>query len=1057
MANNASRGGIIGWFANNSVAANLLMILIILLGIAEMGSLRKEAFPSREPDSITIFISYTSGSAQQSEEGLAIKIEDQLEEVTGIKTMTSSSTGSGVTVTIEKQSDYDLDLLLNDVKTKIDAISTFPADAKNPVIEKATREEHSLWIQLYGDSDRYSLQYAANQLKSDLLNNSKISKVSISGWLDPMMVIEVDEGRLQAYGLSLSDVEQAINSGSSNTMTAVLKNKDLYLQLKASQQAYLTTDFAEIPLLTNQKGLHITLGDIATIRDTYDDDTSSLSRFQGQDSIGLQVLTTGMDDITDSVDAAQSVVEIWRDNGKLPKGMYMETWYDRSVSIEQRLDLLIKNAGTGILLVFILLALFLNLTVAFWVAMGLPFIFFGTLYFMGDSYVGLSLNEFTTFGFLLALGIVVDDAVVVGESIYSVRAEEGDTVANTIKGTLLVAMPTLFGVFTTVAAFFALSQVSGGLGQLYSQFAAVVSIALILSIIESKLILPSHLSHLNTQRKAPSNAITKGWTKIQGLTNGSFVWFANVCYRPLIAIVLQYRYVVVTLFFALFVLVITMPMTGAVRISFFPSIPGDTVRAELTMNQDVSFGQTHANLLWIESKAYQTDRELRIDKNSQTAIANIQVLTSSDQAGKVTVELVKNTPYDMNSFTRHWQQLSGMPEGARTLSIQNSPRMSEALRIELRANDDEILAQAGQAFKTALTAIPAVSGISDNLEPSQPQLHLELNQQGRAMGLTTDMLASQVLQAFSGQVVQRFQRNSDEIEVKVRYPEADRQNPTDVMNAKVRTADGQVVPLSSVATVSYGYTKDSITRINGQRAVYISADVNKEALSSTELVSLIQREVVPTIEKQFPTLGIHFGGEAEQQAETQASMIQMFMFALLIIYILLSIPLKSYIQPFIIMMAIPFGIVGAILGHWMNDLSLGILSLNGIIALSGVVVNDSLLLVARFNEIRKNMPDLKAAISVACQGRLRAVLLTSFTTFAGLMPLLGETSRQAQFLIPAAVSLGYGIMFATVITLLLVPSLLLIQLDMVALLSRLKTAIFSSSTQVNTHVDSITH
>ena len=453
MANNASRGGIIGWFANNSVAANLLMILIILLGIAEMGSLRKEAFPSREPDSITIFISYTSGSAQQSEEGLAIKIEDQLEEVTGIKTMTSSSTGSGVTVTIEKQSDYDLDLLLNDVKTKIDAISTFPADAKNPVIEKATREEHSLWIQLYGDSDRYSLQYAANQLKSDLLNNSKISKVSISGWLDPMMVIEVDEGRLQAYGLSLSDVEQAINSGSSNTMTAVLKNKDLYLQLKASQQAYLTTDFAEIPLLTNQKGLHITLGDIATIRDTYDDDTSSLSRFQGQDSIGLQVLTTGMDDITDSVDAAQSVVEIWRDNGKLPKGMYMETWYDRSVSIEQRLDLLIKNAGTGILLVFILLALFLNLTVAFWVAMGLPFIFFGTLYFMGDSYVGLSLNEFTTFGFLLALGIVVDDAVVVGESIYSVRAEEGDTVANTIKGTLLVAMPTLFGVFTTVAAF----------------------------------------------------------------------------------------------------------------------------------------------------------------------------------------------------------------------------------------------------------------------------------------------------------------------------------------------------------------------------------------------------------------------------------------------------------------------------------------------------------------------------------------------------------------------------------------------------------------------------
>ena len=1055
MANN-SNGGIIVWFANNSVAANLLMILIILLGVFQMGSLRKEAFPSSEPNSISISVSYKSGSAQESEEGLAIKIEDQLEGVTGIKTITSSSTGSGVTVTIEKQSDYDLDVLLTDVKTKIDAISTFPVDAKNPVISKATREEHSLWIQLYGDSDRYSLQYVANQLKSDLLANSNISKVSISGWLDPMMVIEVDEARLQAYGLSLSNIEQAINSGSSNTMTAVLKNKNLYLQLKASKQAYLKDDFAAIPILENQKGVHITLGDIATIRDTYDDNASSLSRFQGKDSIGLQVVTTGMDDIADSVAGARNVVQAWREAGKLPKGMTMDTWYDRSVNIQERLDLLIKNAGTGIIWVFILLALFLNLTVAFWVAMGLPFIFFGTLYFMGDSYLGLSMNEFTTFGFILALGIVVDDAVVVGESIYSVRLKEGDTLANTIKGTLVVAMPTLYGVFTTVAAFFALSQVSGKLGQLYSQFAAVVSVALILSIIESKLILPSHLSHLNTHRKPPNNVMTKSWAKIQGITNGSFIWFAEICYRPLISIALHYRYAVVTLFLALFVLVMSMPMTGVVRVSFFPSIPGETVRAELTMNQDVSFGQTHANLLLIERMAYQTDRELRGDNDSVSGIANIQVLSSSDQAGKVTVELTKDASYDLNMFTQRWQRLSGMPEGTHTLSIQNSPRMSDALRIELRADDDEILTQAGQAFKTALKAIPAVSGISDNLEPSQPQLHLELNQQGRAMGLTTDMLASQVLQAFSGQVVQRFQRNSDEIEVKVRYPEADRENPTDVMNAKVRTSDGQVVSLSSVATVSYGYTKESITRINAKRAVYISADVDKEVLSSTELVNLIKREVQPGIEKQFPTLGIHFAGEAEQQAETQSSMIQMFMIALLIIYMLLAIPLKSYIQPFIIMTAIPFGIVGAILGHWINDLSLGILSLNGIIALSGVVVNDSLLLVSRFNDIRKEMSDLKAAISVACESRLRAVLLTSFTTFAGLMPLLGETSHQAQFLIPAAVSLGYGIMFATVITLLLVPSLLLIQLDALTFLSRLKNVIFPSDTQVDLHANSLT-
>jgi len=1023
-----TNSGIIAWFAHNPVAANLFMLLVILLGIFELGSLRKEAFPSREPDNISISVSYQSGSAQQSEEGLAIKIEDQLEDVIGIKNITSTSTGSGITVTVEKQSDYDLDILLNDVKTKIDAISTFPADAKKPIIEKAIRQEHALWIQIYGEGDRHSMQYIAKQLKNDLLDNNDIGSVTLSGWLDPMMVIEIDEGQLQAYGLSLTDVENAINSASSNTMTAVLKNEDIYLQLKASEQAYLKQDFANIPLLTSQYGQYLTLGDIAIINDDYDDETSSLSRFQGQQSIAIEVITTGLDDISDSVDAARNSVEAWIEAGKLPQGMEISTWYDRSTNIEDRLQLLMKNAGTGIVLVFILLALFLNLAVAFWVAVGLPFVFFGTLYFMGDSYLGLSLNEFTTFGFLLALGIVVDDAVVVGESIYSVRAKEGDTISNTIKGTQLVAVPTLFGVLTTVAAFVALSQVSGGLGQLYGQFAAIVGTALILSIIESKLILPAHLAHLNTQRKQQGNVISRHWRKFQKVVaEDSFTWLSDRIYQPVITAAIRYRYSVVVIFLTLFVFIISLPMTGAIRVSFFPSIPGDTVRATLTMNKDASFGQTHASLNLIEQQAYQTDRKLRGD--AESGIANIQILTSSDQAGKVRVELLKSSPYNINTFTRHWQTLTGLPEGARTLSVQNSPHMSDALRIELRADDEEVLTHAGEAFKKAILTIPAVSGINDNLEPSQPQLHLELNQQGRAMGLTTDMLAAQILQAFSGQVVQRFQRNSDEIEVKVRYPEQDRQNPTDVINAHIRTTDGSVVALSSVATVSYGYTKDSITRINGKRAVYISADVDKESISASELVSLIKREIVPDIASQYPSLGIHFGGEAEQQAETQSSMVQMFILALLVIYMLLAIPLKSYFQPVIIMIAIPFGIVGAIIGHWIYDLPLGILSLNGIIALSGVVVNDSLLLVARFNEIRTEVSNVKEAISIACRGRLRAVLLTSVTTFAGLMPLLGETSHQAQFLIPAAVSLAYGIMFATVITLILVPTIVLIQID----------------------------
>lgn len=1040
MSDNSWNQGIIPWFARNPVAANLLMLLVIVLGISAATNLRKEAFPSLEPDSLTISVEYTSGSAQQSEEGLAIKIEDQLEDVSGIKTITSSSTGSGVTVTVEKKSDYDLDTLLSDVKSKVDAISTFPSEAKNPVIEKAQREEHSLWLQLYGDTDRQTLQKLADELKSDLLSDSQISSVSLTGWRDPMMAIEIDEGRLQSYGLSLSDVETAINQGSSNTTTAVLRNEQLFLQLKASQQAYLKEDFAAIPLLTTAAGVQIRLGDVADINDTWDDDTAVLSRFRGHNSVALQVITTGDGDITRTVEATKVIVQQWHDQGRLPANVELTAWYDRSVSISDRLKLMVSNAITGVIMVFVLLAVFLNLTVAFWVAMGLPFIFFGTLFFMGDSFAGLTLNEFTTFGFIMALGIVVDDAVVIGESVYSVRKAEGDTLRNTIKGTMLVAVPTMFGVFTTVAAFFALSQISGHMGQLYAQFATVVTICLLLSLVESKFILPSHLAHLNTHKSPGRNPLMRAIRFIQNGADTALQWFSEKLYRPVLEAALSYRYAVTVLFLALFCLVVSMPFTGALRVSFFPDISGDTTTATLTMQPDTSFGQTHTAVLALEQYAYLADQTLLQQKGStlKTAIANIQVLSEDDQAGTVTVELIADTPYNYDELAKAWTAAAGIPEGTKTLSISSHMDMADALRIELRASDDDVLTAAGLMLKEKLQKIPAVSGIEDNSEASEPQLFLALNAQGKAMGLTTDQLAEQVLQAFSGQVVQRFQRNSDEIEVKVRYPSAARQNPADVMNARIRTDDGTVLPLSSVATVEYGYARDTITRIDGKRAFYISAEVDKDSMSSTELVSLLQADVVPEIRHQYPSLDIQFAGEAREQAETQSSMGTMFLGAMLMIYVLLAVPLKSYVQPVIIMTAIPFGIMGALLGHWLNDLSLGILSFNGIIALSGVVVNDSLLLVSRFNDLKPDASHLHGALSLACRSRLRPVLLTSLTTYAGLVPLLSETSHQAQFLIPAAVSLGYGILFATVITLILIPVLVAIQHDVATALSAIK-------------------
>ncbi len=588
---------------------------------------------------------------------------------------------------------------------------------------------------------------------------------------------------------------------------------------------------------------------------------------------------------------------------------------------------------------------------------------------------------------------------------------------------------------------------SGNLGKIYAQFATIVTICLLLSVVESKLILPAHLAHLNTHR-SPGRGWKHWWSHVQHAADSGLQWFNSQCYRPLIKQALRFRYAVIPLFLALAILVVGLPLSGSVRISFFPGISGDVVTTRIAMEPDASFGQTESALLKLEEQALLTDQIL-LEKSGrdhaamQSAIKSLQVVADSDLAGTVRVELEDNAPYSIADFGKQWEELSGKPEGVRKLNILATMAMIDNLRVELKAwNEDSVIA-AGKQLKAELEKIPGISGIDDNLSSGQPQYRFQLTEQGRALGLDTATLSRQLLQAFGGESVQRFQRDKDEVTVRVRYPEAQRQTYADIEQASIRTSSGQVVPLSAVATITQEYQQKEITRIDGLRAVTISATVDKDRISSNELVSQLQSDLVPQLLRQYPDLSIHFGGEAEQQAETTNSMASMFLITLLVIYALLAIPLKSYIQPIMIMTAIPFGIVGAILGHWLNDLTISILSLNGVLALSGVVVNDSLLLVSSFNnlirkqEVEEESFDVQDIIINACTGRLRAVLLTSFTTFAGLAPLLGETSMQAQFLIPAAASLGYGILFATLITLILIPVLLMIREDMRMLTQRL--------------------
>lgn len=1020
--------GIIGWFAQNSVAANLLLVMTMILGIMSANSLRKEVFPSMEPDVITVAVTYDSGDAVQAEEGVALKIEDALETVSGIKRITSVSNASGSTVHVEKETDYQLAALLTDVKTKVDAIYNFPSAAEKPVISKAKMQDHALTVQLYGDADRATLQKLAEKLKTDLLAKSAIRDLSIKAKAELMISVEVDEAKLQAYGLTMSDVAEVINNESSTSLTTSLRNSDKVMRLKASEQAYNRTDFGNIVLISGATGSAITLADVATIEDTFADDVYTLSRYNSQNGMAIEIVMDEYSDITNIVEQANQVVESWHARGLLPQNVELITWHDTSVVIKDRLSLLMKNALTGIALVFIVLALFLNFRVAFWVAAGIPFVFLGTLFFMGDGFTNMTINEMTTFGFIMALGIVVDDAVVVGESIYTTRKAQGDSVKNTILGTMKVAIPTIFGVLTTVAAFVAMANISGDMGKIYAQFGTIVTLCLLLSLVESKLILPSHLAHLDTQRKVKSG-FAGLWAKVQHAADAGLNWFNVRIYRNVIEAALKFRYAVILVFMALFVVVIGMPQTGAVRVAFFPEIPGSVINVDMQMQTDASFGQTHDNLILLENKAIAVDKALTEKyQANESALASIQVTASSDSAGAVMIELTDDAVYSSTEFTEDLKQLVGMPEGVKKLKMVSSFEMVDNFKVELKAWDSATVEAAGKEFKRVLQSVKGVSGIDDNLDLGQPQLRFELTQQGRNLGMNTAGLSRQLLQAFGGEIVQTYQRNKDEVKVRVRYPEAQRQTMADIEQARVRTPDGTIVPLITVANVISEYQQDEITRINSQRAIYITAVLDKTVVASNELVDNLTRDLLPTLSQQYPELAVSFAGEAEEQAETGASMANMFMVALLVIFALLAIPLKSYIQPLLIMIAIPFGIVGAILGHWWNDLTISILSLNGILALSGVVVNDSLLLVSRFNEIMaEGKTKLHDAIVEACSSRLRAVLLTSITTFAGLAPLLGETSMQAQFLIPAAASLGYGILFATVITLVLIPALLFIQ------------------------------
>jgi len=1020
--------GWVAWFASNPVAANLMMAVVLVAGIVSALNLRVEAFPPLPPNSVTVSVSFDSGSAKSAESAVTQKLEEALQGIPGIKEIYSLSDANGSTVNIERTSGYDLDLLYQDIKNRVDGIATLPEQVEKPVITREIYLEDAVTVHLFGDADTDALHQLARQLKDKMLANPAIERVNTYGRETPELTIQVDEARLQSLGLSVADIGQRIASSSLIESGGELFSKDGLLVVKADQQRYRSREFADILIKESPQGQRILLGDIATVSDGYEQ-SAIISRFNGQPAIGLDIKMYSSSDIMAISREVAEIVESFR--ASLPANVQAEIWNDQSHYISNRLTLLLENSVLGILLVMFLLALFMNLRVAFWVAAGLPVTFAGAMLLMDPRIFNLTLNELTTFGFIIALGIVVDDAVVVGESIHSEREHHGPTLAATIRGAQRVAVPTVFGVLTTIVAFLALALVEGEMGTIFSFFAYAAAFCLIFSILESKFILPAHLSSTSTTT-SPKRPVGRLWYRLQQYVSRSLKHFTQRIYRPFINRVLQQPYSTTLLAVALFILVIGLIPSGKVRAVFFPDIPSDYIVVEMSFEDQAGLTLIQQQAIAVERAAEQVNQLVTAAHNLSVEPIPHRMTVTDDRSALIIVGLSPRTerPLGTDELAERWRQQLDSLEAVRKIQFITAWEGEADISIQLHSKDTDSLQQASTAVRHALAQLEGVSGIQNSMKAARAQIDLKLSPEGEAMGFTIAMLARQIQHAYQGYEVQRMQRGRDEVKIKVRYPDHKRQRIEDLKHARLRSPNGQVVPLEVVAEIHSTSVATEIERIDGNRVAIITADVDKSIAAPAEILTSLDAELFQRLRQDYPQLDIRLSGEAQEEAETRNSLKGAFLVALLAIYALLAIPLGSYLQPLLIMSAIPFGIIGALFGHWLHGIPLSVLSMFGILALSGVVVNDSLLLISRYNDLRAAGVVPREAMTEAGCSRMRAIILTSITTFAGLVPLIGETAENAQFLIPAAIAMGYGILFATLITLVLIPTLIMVTEDL---------------------------
>ncbi|HAQ49227.1 MAG TPA: acriflavine resistance protein B [Glaciecola sp.] len=1026
----------IAWFAKNDVAANILFFVIIISGIyVATTQIPIDLFPEVEQRNVRVSMVLPGASPQETEEGITIKIEEAIQAIEGIRQITSQSREGSASVTVQVEEGYDVREVLDEVKIRVDGVNNFPVEAESLLVQVPQWRRDAIGVVLFGDYDNMTLRRVAENVRDELAGLPEITQVEVDNVLPFEISIEIAEWALRQYDISLEQVAGILRQNSTDVSAGNLKTKGGDIFIRSRGQAYRASDFETIPVITTQDGTMITLGDIATIRDEFEE-TPLRTRFNGVPAIEIEVYRSGDESIIDVTTAVRNYID--KKQLDMPDGLTIDFWRDRSEPIKARLETLTKSAWQGLLLVIIMLALFLRPSVAFWVCLGIPMSFMGAFLFM--PLFDVSLNLMSLFAFILVLGIVVDDAIVTGENVYSHLQKGEDPLNAAIKGTQEVAVPVTFGILTTAAAFLPLAFQTGR-GSWYAAIPLVVIPVLLFSLIESKFILPAHLKHVKMRTEKNTSRLSKLQQKIAN----SLEAMIEKVYQPILAQAMRWRYAAWTAMFASLILIIGTIAAGHTKFVFFPRVQSEVATATLVMPAGTAFESTDRIISAMTMHAKDLQEEYRDAETGESVIRNVYSISGgrNSTTGRVQMDMIPPESRTVDVTTREvvnqWRKKVGQVAGAEQLNYRaeiggwgGSP-----ISIELKGRNTEALNTLGEGLKKQLEQYPAVSDIEDSLSDGKEELQLELKPEARLLGLSLNQVARQVRQAVFGFEVQRVQRGREEVRVMVRYPLEARQSIETLEQMMIRIGPNQEVPLWQVANVFPGLSPDSILRVDRQRTISVNADFDKEAGD----LSLVLGEVNAWLSEQinaYPGTTFEMAGEARDQAESTNSLTVGAIGLTILIYILLAIPFKSYSQPIIVMSVIPFGLVGAVIGHWLMGMDLTLLSFMGMLALSGVVVNDSLVLVDYINQKRNEGVSLKEAVYTAGGRRFRPVLLTSLTTFAGLVPLLFETSTQAQFLIPMAVSLGFGILFATLITLFIVPINYLILEDFKGYMRRYK-------------------